>query len=1209
MKNRTASQLKTGKGYLTVGALLTLVVLVLLTPCIAWAQEVDRARVAAGGGLPHFDARVGKEGHAVRQALRIPSVAPEWKAQVEKGMSAAHLALAASLPGLAVKWHPVLGGPEVITARGHFLTPASPGTDPELAVRSFLAAKAPLFGLSPSDVGNLVTTANYTNPAGNLSWVTLEQRLNGIPVFRGELRAAVTPDGQVATIASELAAGLDPALSGAPTMPPEHAIQIAAQNIGVRLAAAPPLIERSSDGLKHRFTSGPFADDITADLVIFPLSLTEAVLAWRVLLWQDIVAYYVIIDDVSGQVLWRKNITNDQSQTATYEVYASDSPGPLSPSNATPGSSIQGPAAPRTQFTFVSELPTFDNLGWISDGSNVTTGNNVDAGLDIDGTNGIDPTGRATGVCTGPSPSCRNFIFTYNPPPGGSDPPTGADYRSGIATDLFFWSNRHHDQLYSLGFTESARNFQNDNFGRGGLGGDLVRAEAQDSSGTNNANFSTPSDGSLPRMQMYIFTGPTPDRDGDLDHEIVIHELTHGLSNRLIGNAFGLTNQQGGGMGEGWSDFYGLSLLSEPGDNPNGVYAAGGYATLNLGGSFTDNYFYGIRRFPYTTSMSLNPMTFADIDPTQISNGDGTFPRSPIIGNTANEVHNVGEIWALMLWEARANIIARLGGAAGNNRMLQVVTDGMKLTPNDPTFVQARNAIIQADCAGFAGADEIDLWRGFAKRGLGFSAVAPASSSTSLTGVVEAFDVPLINGATVASDTGGGNGNGVIDSGETIALTIPASNNFSCTGLTSVTGALSTATTGITITQASGSYGSLSVGATANGTAYQFTVAQSVPCGTLITFTLTLSSAESASTTRTITLRVGQAVTGTPTTFTYTGSPVSIPDNNPTGAVATLTVPGSLTVGDVKLNLTNITHTWIGDLVVQLIAPDATNITMINRLANGTGNNSNDNFTNTILDDEAANLIQSQTGLVTNSSFRPANPLSGFDNKAGNGTWTLKIIDEASVDTGTITAWSLTITPTTFTCTPSQQFTLTVTARGSASGTVTSSPTGISCSTGSTCIANYASGTAVTLTEAPGSGASFKQWGGACSGTATTCMVTMTANQSVTATFSQIFTDATLTAGSTPIKAVHFTELRSAVNTLRAINGLAAFAWTDPSLTSGSTPAKKVHLDELRTALTHAYQAAGQSPPSYTDSTIVAQQTMIKASHVTELRAAVRALE
>lgn len=195
------------------------------------------------------------------------------------------------------------------------------------------------------------------------------------------------------------------------------------------------------------------------------------------------------------------------------------------------------------------------------------------------------------------------------------------------------------------------------------------------------------------------------------------------------------------------------------------------------------------------------------------------------------------------------------------------------------------------------------------------------------------------------------------------------------------------------------------------------------------------------------------------------------------------------------------------------------------------------------------------------------------------------------------------------TVTSTSSFTLMVTVRGSANGTVTSNPAGISCTIASICIASYASGTPVTLTEAHGSGASFKQWGGACSGTATTCMVTMTANQSVTATFSQVFTDPTLTAQSTLIKAVHVTELRSAINTLRAVNSLSAFSWTDPTLTAGTTPAKKVHMDELRQALNEAYQAAGQSAPGYTDPTIVAQQTMIKASHVSELRTAVRALE
>src|SRR5438876_4990456 len=247
---------------------------------------------------------------------------------------------------------------------------------------------------------------------------------------------------------SEIVPGLDSTTLGAPRLSPELAIQLAADNIGVRLGQTPTLIERSGDGLRHRFERGPFADDITVDLIVFPLGPAKGVLAWRVLLWQAIAAYYVVVDDATGQVLFRKNITEDQSQTATFDVYPNDSPAPLSPSNATPGSGIQGTPVGRSRFSLVSELPSFDNLGWIPDGSCVTTGNNVDAGLDIDGTDGIDPGGQATGVSGGPSPGCRNFTFTYNPPPGLPPPggdPTGTDYRMGAVTDLFFWSNRYHD--------------------------------------------------------------------------------------------------------------------------------------------------------------------------------------------------------------------------------------------------------------------------------------------------------------------------------------------------------------------------------------------------------------------------------------------------------------------------------------------------------------------------------------------------------------------------------------------------------------------------------------------------------------------------------------------------------------------------------------------------------------------------------------------
>src|SRR5687767_13687758 len=209
-----------------------------------------------------------------------------------------------------------------------------------------------------------------------------------------------------------------------------------------------------------------------------------------------------------------------------------------------------------------------------------------------------------------------------------------------------------HDKLYELGFPEASVNFQVNNFGRGGFGNDAVQADAQDGLGFNNANFSTPPDGSpTVRMQMYVFNSPNPDRDGSLDAEIILHEYTHGLTNRLVGGGVGMSQLQSRGMGEGWSDFYAMALLSEPGDDVNRNYANGGYPTFQLGGQ-PENYYFGIRRYPYSTNLAKNPLTFKDIDPTQASAHAG-IPRSLIASPSATVVHNIGEVWCVTLWDVR----------------------------------------------------------------------------------------------------------------------------------------------------------------------------------------------------------------------------------------------------------------------------------------------------------------------------------------------------------------------------------------------------------------------------------------------------------------------------------------------------------------------------------------------------------------------------
>jgi probable HAF family extracellular repeat protein len=178
---------------------------------------------------------------------------------------------------------------------------------------------------------------------------------------------------------------------------------------------------------------------------------------------------------------------------------------------------------------------------------------------------------------------------------------------------------------------------------------------------------------------------------------------------------------------------------------------------------------------------------------------------------------------------------------------------------------------------------------------------------------------------------------------------------------------------------------------------------------------------------------------------------------------------------------------------------------------------------------------------------------------------------------------------------------------GSADGTVTSAPAGLDC--GVMCIASFTSGTVVTLTAIPASGAVFREWRGACGGVSSTCIFNISGATSVTAVFSKVFTDDHLTPHSSVVKVAHVSELRSAIDTLRGRLGLPDFPWTDSSLSPHVTGIRAVHVSELRSALGQAYQAAGRVVPTYTDSILTPRQTPVKATHLQDLRTAVRALE
>ena len=103
--------------------------------------------------------------------------------------------------------------------------------------------------------------------------------------------------------------------------------------------------------------------------------------------------------------------------------------------------------------------------------------------------------------------------------------------------------------------------------------------------------------------------------------------------------------------------------------------------------------------------------------------------------------------------------------------------------------------------------------------------------------------------------------------------------------------------------------------------------------------------------------------------------------------------------------------------------------------------------------------------------------------------------------------------------------------------------------------------------------------------------------------------DNPLVAGSTPIKAIHLTELRLAIDQARSRRALAPFSWIDPVIVPGVTPVRAVHIAQMRTALSQAYQAAGRTRPTYSEPSLIAGQTSIRAAHIAELRAAVLALQ
>jgi len=556
---------------------------------------------------------------------------------------------------------------------------ATTTADPAVAAASFLAANHEAFDLTAAEAASFKVTRTDLDPATGLRHVTLQRVVNDVPVFHGAVTVHMDTAGRVFR-----ALGDDFYKVAAPVnqkiLTPTEAAVAAGKVLGLgnlQLSVA------SVDGQRTVFDSPQTLDQIHVTQQVFPISATESRLAYQATVsWTDaskqMQMRLVLVDATDGSLLTNVNLVNDFSGTVF---------------TASPGISTTTTDTRTAGVSFDGD-PTASPSGWVGT-ARKTIGNNAVAATDLNandtvGTNETQPTADANGA----------FIAPFNL---GTD---AAGFKAASVINAFYLVNQYHDLTYKLGFTETAGNFQTSNFGKGGAQADEVQVDAQDGSGTNNANFGTPPDGQKPRMQMFLFNvahGTALRQDGDFDPSVIWHENTHGVSNRLVGGGTTacLNNLQSGGMGEGWGDFMGGSFLSNP--------VVGAYVTGDA--------VKGIRAAP----MDNSPFTYNDI-----KNG------------TLSEVHDAGELWAATLWGVRT--------AVGKAVAEQLVISGMKLTPCNPSMIAARDAIIQADVNINAGANRCKLFTAFAAKGMGSGAASPNDRST--TAITVSTAVPSDCGGT-----------------------------------------------------------------------------------------------------------------------------------------------------------------------------------------------------------------------------------------------------------------------------------------------------------------------------------------------------------------------------------------------------------------------------------------------------------------------------
>jgi hypothetical protein len=618
---------------------------------------------------------------------------------------------------------PLTNTPRRVARIDGFLTGPSSAPAATIAL-DFVRSHPDVFNLSPADVNGLILSRNYVDVAGTRH-LFFTQQVGGVQVFGQGLKAHVTKDGQLLQIDGSPIPNL-PASIGSPAFGAAAARDGAvADTFGHSRAS---VVRGGALGNLHTdFTGGDFAQ-----LVLFQ-TVGGLRLGWETLTNTE--GFIHILDAQSGRTLFRQSIVAKDSAT-TWQFYP----------NAPAGGQAQSVNLAKND--------------WLPNNSPRLAGNVAHVYLDLNDNNVADAGEEVAPAAkksfdypftqfSGPNCVTPDFVCSWDP----AVPFSWQTNENQNAVQMFYFIGKMHDHLNAnpIGFTRTAGNFE-------AVDGDAVEGNAMDGANISgnglpdgnhidNANFATPPDGTSPRMQMYLFHLPGtsfPDGDpfiagnsGD-EADVVYHEYTHGLSNRLVVDANGVStlgNIQAGSMGEAWSDWYAMDFLNDEGFQPD--TAADGEVRVGQYVGWGNDL---IRTQPMDCPVgSTSPAC-----PGTPGAGPGGYTYGDfgkIIG--APEVHADGEIWGETLWDLR--------NALGSKKTESLVTRAMELSPANPSMLDERNSILQADLVVNSGKNQNKIWQVFAARGMGWFAGSVDGDDTA---PVEDFSMPPAPNTPKGSLTG-----------------------------------------------------------------------------------------------------------------------------------------------------------------------------------------------------------------------------------------------------------------------------------------------------------------------------------------------------------------------------------------------------------------------------------------------------------------------